>query len=170
MEIRSNWGKILLVVLLATAGVVGVAVAGLVQERSAYLDYDDKLGTVNHHELEPVSIDPSWVLSGSPKFAMTVFSDAQHLGSFSGIWQATGPGKFVWKYNVDESIYILDGSVELEYMGKKLTLRPGDSTFFAAGTEATWTVRDHVRKTFRIYQVSRTTRLMRRLLTAFGAN
>jgi len=161
----SSRGRVVqLAAMLAMAGVVGIAIAGIVRERSAYLHFDGRLAKVVHHGLEPVSIDPSWVLSGSPKFAMTVFSDAKHLGSFSGIWEATGPGKFIWKYGVDESIYILDGSVELEYMGKKLTLRPGDSTFFAAGTQATWTVQDHVRKTFRIYEVSRTTRLMRRLL------
>ena len=57
------------------------------------VDYDDKLAR------SPITIwtrsrsIPSWVLSGSPKFAMTVFSDAKHLGSFSGIWQATGPAK-----------------------------------------------------------------------------
>jgi uncharacterized protein len=170
MALNSNWGKVLLGALLAIAGLTGVAVAGLIRERPAYMDYDDRLAKVTHHALEPIWVDPSWVLSGSPKIGMTVFSDAQHLGSFSGIWQATGPAKFIWKYGVDESIYIIDGSVDIEYMGNKFTLRPGDSTFFAAGTEAIWTVPDHVRKTFRIYEVSPITKVMRRLLTAVGAN
>ncbi len=162
--------KIVLAAMLVAVGVFSVAVAGLVRERPAYLDYDDKVATVSHHELQPMSIDPSAVISGSPKFSLIVFSDAKHLGSFSGIWEATGPSKFVWKYGVDESIFILDGSVELDYLGKKLTLNPGDSTFFAAGTEAVWIVPNRVRKTFEIYEVSRTTRLMRKLMALFGAN
>ena len=40
-------------------------------------------------------------------------------------------------YTVDEDIYVLDGSAEIDYMGRKFTLRAGESTRFVAGTTAT---------------------------------
>ena len=114
------------------------------------IDYKDGLGTSITHDFPPDSIDPSWVISGTPSFRTTIFERSPFWGTSSGIWEATGPTKFVWHYSVDEVIYVLEGSAEIEYLGNTFILHPGDSTRFVEGTTATWTVNDRVKKTFRI--------------------
>jgi len=86
------------------------------------------------------------------------------MSAASGIWECVGPGQFTWKYGVDETIYILEGSVDIEYLGGKFTLNAGDTTHFTQGTDATWTVRDRVKKTFTVYKVDFLSRVVRRLL------
>jgi uncharacterized cupin superfamily protein len=94
---------------------------------------------------------------------------SERPASRSGIWECTGPGQFRWEYSVDEAIYILEGSADIEYLGNRFTLSAGDSTKFIAGTSANWTVPNRIKKTFRIYDPGRlTTRLMRRLFPPSG--
>jgi uncharacterized protein len=155
-----------LLVIAATLGLV--LIVDLAAKAPAFIGYKDGLGVAVRHELEPRTIDPSWVRSGSPIFQGTVFERSDPWASTSGIWECTGPASFEWHYGVDESIYILEGSADIEYMGRKFTLHEGDSTEFVAGTTAVWTVEDHVKKTFRIHHPGAVIRAVRGVLDQLG--
>ncbi len=137
----------------------------IVASMPAVVGYKAGLGTSIRHDLPPDSIDPSWIISGTPTFKTAVFERSPFWGTSSGIWEAAGPASFVWHYSVDEVIYILEGKADIEYEGRKFTLQPGESTRFVAGTSAKWVVDDRVKKTFRIQQTGRLVRWMR---TIFG--
>jgi uncharacterized cupin superfamily protein len=127
--------------------VIGIILAA---ETPEYVDYKIGLSRSEQHKFVEAPIDPSWITSGTPVFHAVVFEHSPHWGTQSGIWECIGPAKFVWHYSVDEVIYVLEGSAEIEYLGSKFTLHAGDSTRFVAGTVATWVVTDRVKKTFRI--------------------
>src|SRR6266850_2179902 len=126
--------------LVIVGTLIGVASARLVAVKPGYTSFLEKLGRREHITWASGSIDPSWLIEGSPVFQSKKFEHAHDGSSHSGIWRCLGPAKFHWYYEVDESIYILDGSAEIEYLGNKFTLSAGDSTHFAAGTSATWIV------------------------------
>ncbi|MEP2117906.1 MAG: cupin domain-containing protein [Bauldia litoralis] len=157
--------------LVATTVIVTLAVVGaigLATRMPAVIGYKADVGLAQPHELQPSPIDPSWILSGSPEFSMAVFERSDFWASSSGIWQAVGPGSFVWHYSVDEDIYVLEGSAEIDYMGRKFTLKAGESTRFVAGTTATWVVNDRIRKTFRIQNPGRVIKALRIGANAIG--
>ena len=104
----------------------------------SYAGYSNGLPATDRMELKLAPIDPSWIVSGSPIFYAGAFDRSPD--TMSGIWECIGPGKFIWHYSVDETIYVLEGSAHIEYLDKQLTLRPGDSTRFVAGTTAVWLV------------------------------
>jgi uncharacterized cupin superfamily protein len=127
--------------------------------------YGNGLPQVEQRELMPAPIDPSWIVDGALIFRATTF---QRLpGSESGIWECIGPGKFVWHYGVDETIYALEGSATIEYLGKKFTLHPGDSTRFVPGTTANWEVPDRIKKTWWIRKPGPIVKVVRRILRIF---
>ena len=129
--------------------------------KRAYGEFLGKLGKREHIELKLSPIKPSWVISGSPVCHANKFESAHDGMSASGIWGCVGPATFEWYYEGDESVYILEGSAEIEYLGKKFVLRAGDSTHFTDGTKATWNVPERVKKTWRIYDLGRVEKLMR---------
>jgi hypothetical protein len=47
---------------------------------------------------------------------------------------------------VDETVYILEGSVTVTHDDVETTLRAGDVAFFAAGLRTVWDVDDYVKK------------------------
>ena len=62
------------------------------------------------------------------------------------VWDCTA-GSFDWFYNVDETIYVLEGSVVLSQdRGPARRIGPGDVVFFPAGSSARWQVESYVRK------------------------
>ena len=109
--------------------------------------------TINQStQLIPVSRDPSWVKSGSPNFRATMFASSPDGKMESGIWACDGPSTFEWNFGLDETVYILEGEVEIAYLGKNFTLRPGDTAVFHAGTKAVWhVVSKHLKKSFTLY-------------------
>jgi len=155
-----------LVVIAVTLSLV--LAVDLAAKAPAFIGYTDGLGVSEPHELQPDQIDPSWIISGTPVFRTTVFERSAHWASSSGIWECIGPASFVWHYSVDETIYVLEGSAEIEYMGRKFTVKAGDSTRFVAGTSATWTVDDHIKKTFRIQKPGRMIKAVRSILGFVG--
>ena len=149
---------------LAVCGTLAVVLAlQLTIAKPAYIGYMDKLAKREHVELTPSPIPAAWVISGSPVFRSNTFGGSPDGSTTTGIWECTGPTQFVWHYGTDETIYILEGSAEIEYLGKKFSVSAGDSTHFAAGTTANWVVRDRIKKTWTLYEPGRLTRLMRRI-------
>ncbi len=143
-----------------------IAFAGVHLSRTTpgYVEFQEKLGKREYLAMKPSPIHSSWMISGTPVCNSTVFSREHDYSSPVGIWECRGPAKFSYQYAEDESIYIIAGKVEIEYLDKKFSLAAGDSAHFAAGTTATWTVPEYVRKTFRIHELGRIKRYLRRLV------
>jgi uncharacterized cupin superfamily protein len=137
-------------ILLIVAGSLALVLAvDLIAKAPTLIGYKADLGTSERHELTPDPVDPSWITSGSPVFHSTVFEGSAGSSEWSGIWECIGPASFVWHYSVDEVLYVLEGSAEIDYMGRRFTLQAGDSTEFVAGTTASWVVNGRVKKVFK---------------------
>lgn len=113
--------------------------------------------------LAPMPGATATVHSGRPNFHAVAYTASADGTVQSGIFTAEGPSTFDWHYGVDEAIYIHEGEVELDYMGRRFTVRPGDTVFFHAGTRAGWSVPKYVRKSWTIHEPSRLVRWWRRL-------
>jgi len=160
----ASYVRILTIGALAIAVAVAVAAGTYLMEvQEKFTAFDQDSGTKQHIAMTPEPINPSWIISGSPVCSSLAFGFSYDKRTRSGFWQCEGPAKFEWRYGVDESIYILEGSAEIEYRGEKFTLEPGDSTRFAYGTTATWTVPKFVRKTYLLNSPHRITKRLIRL-------
>ncbi len=110
-------------------------------------------GAINH-QIAPFKVNPDWVKQGQPNFRATEFYRSADGQTTSGLFECDA-SVFEWHYDKDEAIYILEGSVELEYLGQKFTLSAGQSTFFKAGTVALWRVPEKIKKTWTMYEAGR---------------
>jgi uncharacterized protein len=62
------------------------------------------------------------------------------------VWSCT-PGRFAWRYAVDEILQIIAGEVFVtDQMGRIHRLGPGDVAYFPAGSCTVWQVTKEVRK------------------------
>jgi uncharacterized protein len=97
-------------------------------------------------KLNNAPITPSWVIEGNPVAQNALISRSADGMASTIVWQCT-EGKFNWFYDLDETIYILEGSIVLE-SDKMAPKRygPGDVVFFKNGAHARWHVEGHVRK------------------------
>lgn len=150
--------------------VLGVCAVVLLQQavmaaRYAFVErVDPKAITIAAAPLEPLAVDASWIIEGQPSFRALSFGvSPDHLTS-AGMWECDGPAKFRWHYGVDESLYILEGAVVLDFDGETHSLGPGSEAFFPAGSVVTWTVPQHVKKAFSISDPGHLRRLIRRIL------
>src|SRR5258706_8956555 len=91
-------------------------------------------------------INPGWVLEGNPVARNTLLSVSADGTASSYIWDCTA-GRFNWFYDVDETIYVIEGGVVIkDVAGIARRLSAGDTIFFPAGTRAEWHVEDYIRK------------------------
>jgi uncharacterized protein len=162
---NSQKRSIALAAIVAIIGtLIAVACVQLAQSKAGFVGNKDKLAQRINAPLTPSPIPAAWLISGTPTFRSNTFGNSQDNSSSSGIWECIGPTQFVWHYGTDETIYILEGSADIEYLGKKFTLAAGDSTHFAAGTSANWVVRERIKKTWVLYEPGRLVRVMRRVV------
>lgn len=97
-------------------------------------------------ELKPAPIEPSWIIDGNPVARNATLSRSTDGTASTIVWHCT-EGKFNWHYDIDETIYILEGSVVIESDTMKPTrFGPGDVIFFKNGASARWHVEGHIRK------------------------
>jgi hypothetical protein len=62
------------------------------------------------------------------------------------LWECTA-GRFTWRYNVDETIFFLEGEVLISVDGQApIRYGAGDSIHFSRGAVATWTIETFIRK------------------------
>lgn len=119
--------------------------------------------------LKSVPIEPSWILSGEPRARSGAHSVSSDAGASTTVWDCSA-GAFNWHFGWDETVLILEGSVEVTSPeGKTTQLSVGDVAYFAAGTTWKWEISTYVRKlAFCRRPASRPERLMaaaRRQLT-----
>ena len=97
-------------------------------------------------ELKPAPINPNWILEGSPHARNSELTRSSDGRAMTLLWDCT-PGKFIWHYHEDETIYILNGRLVLDDgVGLPKRFGPGDVVFFPAGAAVKWHVEEHVRK------------------------
>ena len=97
-------------------------------------------------ELTSAPIVPAWIVEGQPVARAAEVSRSADDTAFTVIWDCTA-GSFVWTYDFDETIHILEGSIVLTDGGNPPTrLGPGDIVFFPKGSQVHWQVEDYVKK------------------------
>lgn len=97
-------------------------------------------------ELQPATIEPSWIIAGQPQAEGAVHSQSADGRSTTTIWRCSA-GSFRWHFPWDETVYIVSGSVVVtDETGAKTTISAGDVAYFAAGTWASWEITDHIKK------------------------
>jgi uncharacterized cupin superfamily protein len=118
--------------------------------------------------LETQAMDSSWVTEGRGDYKIHTFATSTDGNEQSGIWECTGPAKFTWHFASDETVYILDGQVHIDYDdGHKRTLTPGSVAFFPAGSKASWHIPHSVKKSFHLSHPSRLKRIIRSALYSY---
>ena len=96
--------------------------------------------------LESAPINPGWILEGNPVARNFCLSASADGTASSWIWDCSA-GKFNWYYNIDETVYVLEGSIILkDHAAGTRVVNAGDTVFFPAGSSAEWTVPQYVRK------------------------
>jgi uncharacterized cupin superfamily protein len=96
--------------------------------------------------LEPAPINSAWILEGNPVARNRIISTSKDGTSSALIWECTA-GKFNWFYDVDETVYIIEGSVLLKDVnGAERRVSVGETVYFPVGCRAEWTVDKYVRK------------------------
>jgi uncharacterized cupin superfamily protein len=102
--------------------------------------------TVGRVELAPGPINPAWVLEGNPVSCNKLLSYSADGSASTMMWDCTA-GRFNWHYDVDETLYIIEGSVIIkDATGEARRLSAGDVVFFPAGSSAEWHVETYIRK------------------------
>jgi len=94
----------------------------------------------------PAPINPDRIEAGDPRARCAVLAVTDDGLAMTMHWDCTA-GRFTWRYDIDETIYILEGGCALNQPGlPEMRLGPGDSAHFSRGAAVTWTVETYVRK------------------------
>ena len=101
---------------------------------------------VETHGLVLSPINGAWILEGNPLARGKLLSTSTDGMASTFMWDCTA-GRFDWYYELDETVYVLEGSVVIkDSTGERRQLRAGDSFLFKAGTHFEWTVESYARK------------------------
>lgn len=155
---------------MATGAVIALVGVGL-WDAGQYLHRapSPSADTVNR-PLVPFTVDPSWVKSGTPNFRAVETARSADGESITGLWACDGPTTFEWTFGLDETVHLLEGRVEVEYLGKRFVIEPGHTAAFHAGTKAVWHVPHHAKKVFKLQHPGKLVLAWRKLFPAQAAN
>jgi uncharacterized cupin superfamily protein len=151
-------------VSLALNVVLAVLVGTVVVQGATHAPAPSK--EVVSRDLKPLAVNPEWIKSGQPRFMASETLSMPAYGISTGLWSCDGPAVFDWTFGTDETVHILDGEVEVHYLGNVLVLTEGDTAFFRAGTKAEWRVKERVFKSFVLQDPGRLGRLYRKITGA----
>ena len=149
------------VVLSVTVVALSVALAYILAE--PFLHPRPAPAEVIQRPMQALVVDPGWIKSGTPRFMASETSRLPHARVTTGLWSCDGPALFEWRFGTDETVHILEGEVEIAYLGKRFTLVAGDTAFFLAGTRADWHVPNRVYKSFTLHDPGRLAHWVRRI-------
>ncbi len=100
----------------------------------------------DHATLKSAPISGDWIIEGAPVARNALLSRSEDGSAFTLIWDCTA-GLFEWRYSIDETVYILEGSVIVEDAAAGTRrLEAGATAFFPSGSRAVWRVDSYVRK------------------------
>ncbi len=102
--------------------------------------------------LEPWdAIDPAELVSGSPVQRGTLCDEIAGAGYIAGVWDCTAQVAKPGPYEVDEFMYLLDGTVIMGLPdGSEVTVNAGEAFVIPKGLECQWKQPGYVRKIFMI--------------------
>ncbi|MBY0296570.1 MAG: cupin domain-containing protein [Methylobacterium sp.] len=127
--------------------------------------------------LKAAPINPHWVRVGNPEARNVVLSRSADGTASTILWDCSA-GEFVWHYDIDETIYFLEGSAVIGDAGTPpRRFVAGDVLFLPKGSVANWHVESYVKKVAFcrrvqpkvIGQALRAASFAKRLLTGRGA-
>ena len=96
--------------------------------------------------LRPAPINKDWIVEGEPVARNAILSRSADTTACTIMWDCTA-GKFNWRYDFDETVHIIEGSVVVSSENTPpKRLQAGDVAFFPVGTVAHWHVETYVRK------------------------
>ena len=96
--------------------------------------------------LAPAPINPAWILSGEPQARCAVLTASDDRGAWTVLWECS-TGRFTWRYDIEETVHFLAGSVVIGGPGMPpRRYGAGDTIQFARGAVATWEVEGMIRK------------------------
>ncbi|MGU3536578.1 cupin domain-containing protein [Methylobacterium sp. A54F] len=102
--------------------------------------------SVTNVELRSAPIEPSWIREGSPQARNATLSRSADGTASTLVWDCTA-GRFDWHYEIDETIYFLEGEATIsDGHGPARTFRAGDVLFLPRGAVCHWHVETYVRK------------------------
>lgn len=91
-------------------------------------------------------INKDWIEGGDPQASIAILAYSDDRATSTILWECTA-GKFTWRYNIDETIYFLEGEVLISVEGSAPKLYSGgDSIHFSRGAVATWEIKNRIRK------------------------
>ncbi len=102
--------------------------------------------SVTSVELQEAPIEPSWIREGNPIARNATLSRSADGLASTLVWDCTA-GTFDWHYEIDETIYFLEGSATIsDGHSPPRTFRAGDVLFLPRGAVCHWHVESYVRK------------------------
>jgi uncharacterized cupin superfamily protein len=97
-------------------------------------------------QMTAAPINKDWIESGNPKASIAILAYSDDRATSTILWECTA-GRFTWRYNIDETIFFLEGEVLISTEGGPAKLYgAGDSIHFSRGAVATWEVKTYIRK------------------------
>lgn len=102
--------------------------------------------SVTSVDLRAAPIEPSWIRKGNPMARNATLSSSADGRACTLVWDCTA-GEFEWIYDIDETIYFLEGSATIsDGHNPPKTFGPGDVLFLPRGAVCHWHVESYVRK------------------------
>jgi uncharacterized protein len=103
--------------------------------------------SIGAQSLNDGPIHSSWVIEGTPRSKNKLLSFSADGTASTMMWDCTA-GRFNWYYDVDETLYVIEGAATIKdpATGVAQRLAVGDTVFFPAGSRAEWHVEQYVRK------------------------
>lgn len=96
--------------------------------------------------LTSAPIERSWIRAGNPTARNAVLSKSADGTASTLVWDCSA-GTFEWHYEIDETIYFLEGEAVIgDRHGPARTFRAGDVLFLPRGAVCDWHVPTYVRK------------------------
>lgn len=148
------------------AGLLGVGLALGATEVLDAVRYVQRLPV--HHlgaaaplAMTEVTQPPATVQLGQPRFRGAHYTEGPGKASGSGVWACDGPSTFEWNFGSDEVVYLIEGEVQVTYLGRQFTIRPGDTSLFLQGTSAVWHVPRGLLKSYTLHHPPRLVRWWR---------
>src|SRR5579875_3819358 len=102
--------------------------------------------TLSGAPLQPAPIPRDWIERGDPQARLAILAHSDDCTTTTIHWECTA-GRFIWRYDVDETLYFLEGEALISVAGQPARrYGAGDVVHFSRGAVASWTVESYVRK------------------------
>jgi uncharacterized protein len=89
-------------------------------------------------------LDPTWITEGTPTAASKLAARMPN-GCLVRVWECSA-GKFAWRYEDDEAIFVLKGECKVREPDDMLWwyCKPGAAVYFKRGSLVSWDVTEYV--------------------------